>query len=124
MREIIDEGDFSDKNVCLRAIALGANRKRMTELPEVLTDEQIFEVLTKTALGTLRLFDIPDASDKPKVGHGTSYCSVERCHFSTEVVGVEMPGEVGYVFHFPAANELDHQTLPCKLHGYNSAKTN
>lgn len=121
--EIIADGDFSDQNVCLRAIALAANRKRMTELAEVLNGEQVFEFLTKHGLGTLNMLDTHGAPVDVRVGCGTSYCSAEGCHFETQMVGVEMPGEVGYVFHFPTAKAMDNQTFPCKLHGQNSAET-
>ncbi|HVX58720.1 MAG TPA: hypothetical protein VG964_03210 [Candidatus Saccharimonadales bacterium] len=124
MAEIIDDGDFGDHNVCLRAIALAANRKRMTELADVLTGEQVFEFLTKHGLGTLNMLDTLGASVDVRVGCGSIYCSVEGCHFETEMVGVEMPGEVGFEFHFPTANEMDNQTFPCKLHGHNSSQAN
>lgn len=113
-----------DNNLCLRAIAIAANRKRMTELGDILSPTQIFEFLTKTALGTLNLVDIPNASEATHIGHGTVYCSAEGCHFQTEMAGVEMAGEVGFVFHFPSAQVMDNQIFPCKLRGPNSAKSN
>src|SRR5436190_19030333 len=93
--ELIATGDWSEENVCLRTIIQLANRKKLTELGEETSAEQAYELMTKLTLTGARDVKLPEADPDTVVRHGSLYCSVQGCHFSSEYIAVEMPGEVG-----------------------------
>ena len=121
MLEILSSVDYFGDQACLRAIALAANRVNWGQLDQVLTDEQVAEALLKI-WPQFKGYHPTEASDEVQVVHAKPYCSVANCHFQTEVIGVEMPGEVGVCLHFPTEASMDDHGLPCKLRDQTSGQ--
>jgi len=113
--ELFATGDWSEENVCLRTITQLANRKKLTELGEEMSAEQAYELSSKLAITGARDIEAPEGDPETVLRHGSLYCSVEGCHFSSKYIAVEMPGEVGMTLNFPTQAKLDEGEFPCKI---------